>query len=107
MSAELCLECSRRSVCRSLCADAERYARQDHVGRDELPLGLVRHGSFPNGSSLYLTDREREILIMLGRGLDRSDICELLNITRPNLRKIIERVRRKAGGGGVKKDARN
>lgn len=104
MTAELCRECKRRNVCRELCPDAERYARQDHVGRDELPLGLVRRGSFPAGSSLYLTGREREILIMLGRGLDRADICELLNISRPNLRKIIERVRRKAGNG-TKADA--
>lgn len=43
----------------------------------------------------YLTPREKEIVTLLGRGLSRWDVCELLEITRETLRKHIQRIKEK------------
>ena len=92
----LCQECTKRDLCAVLCPEAELYVRQDHVGRDELPVGLPRPRKWPEFvEHTHLTKREKQIVTLLGQGLERVEICEILEITRENCRKIIQRLREK------------
>ena len=93
----LCQDCSKKPTCTELCPEAEAYVSQDHVGRHELPVGLPRLGALldliPN---TYLSKKEREILTLLGRGLNRADICQLLDMSRHTLRQHISILRKRA-----------
>lgn len=92
----LCKKCPNKKTCLSLCQEAEEYANQDEVIRREALVGLPKLIEFPDlVSNTPLTKREREILTLLGRGLSRRDVCNVLNITRENLRDIIRRLRKK------------
>ena len=91
-----CFECANRENCQELCDDAEAYANQDHVKPKELPIGLPRYKALiVLGSNVYLTRREREILTLLGRGLGRADVCQVLRIKRNVLRWHIHNLRKK------------
>jgi len=75
----------------------EAWISQDYVSQRELTIGLPRQDKFP-GFVLnnYLTKKEKEIVALLGRGLDRSDVCQVLDISRSNLRGYFTRLRKKA-----------
>ena len=94
----LCQECPKKSECVELCVEAELYVAQDHVGRDELPtedVDCIIDWPEPI-KNIHLTPREMEIVTLLGRGLSRGDICELLDITRNHLRTHINRMYKKS-----------
>jgi DNA-binding NarL/FixJ family response regulator len=94
-----CQDCPKRHLCSELCPEAELIVSQDEVSLRELPIGLPRHGSFPDLiSNIPLTEREKQIVTLLGQGMDRDVICKLLNITRGNLRIVICRLRKKCNG---------
>jgi len=97
----LCQECPKKSECVELCTEAELYVDQDHVGRDELPMEDMGDVDclvdWPEPlETVHLTPREKEICTLLGRGLDRNDISELLGITRETVRSHIRNLRKKA-----------
>ncbi len=92
----LCQDCSKKPTCTELCPEAEEYVSQDHVSQRELTIGLPRRGELPDlVSNTHLTKKEKEIVTLLGRGLNRSDICQLLDISRVALRNAIKRMRKK------------
>ncbi len=91
----LCQDCKKKDKCTQLCEEAGQYAGQDYKGQRELPVGLLRGGKFPAGSSGCLTPREREIVTLLGRGLSRIDVCELLDISKHVLRNHLYNLRQK------------
>ena len=92
----LCDDCPDRETCTKLCEAAETYVDQDQVPQRELTLPTVRYGAWPDISSVYLTPREREILTLLGRGLTRADVCQVLEITSNLLRWYVHKLRQKA-----------
>ena len=93
----LCQECSEKPTCTELCPEAEAYVNQDHVSQRELTIGLPRQGKLPDlVSNTHLTKKEKEIVTLLGKGLNRSDICQVLDISRVALRNSIKRMRKKA-----------
>ena len=105
MYKNFCLKCKLRDSCTQLCKEAEDYINQDYVGRRE---GYFLEGDvsevFENippqdwpelKENTHLTPREREILTLLGRGLNRADVCQVLKITRHTLREHIKNFRKK------------
>ena len=92
----LCQECTKRTDCTELCEEAEGYVNQDYQNQVELTVGLKPEGEFPVGSSVYLTDTERAVLTLLGKGLTRADVCQVLDITRGALRFHLSNLRKKA-----------
>ena len=91
-----CNDCKDRDTCLELCPEIEKIASQDYLGSNELPIGLPRHGTWPDMvEQTYLTTREREIVTLLGKGLLREDISELLDMSRVTLRKHMSRIRKK------------
>ena len=93
----LCNTCPTRRACRKLCRRATEYVSQDYIGQKEKLVGLIKYTkeSMPTFPSIYLTGREKEILTLLGKGLTRADVCQVLNISRGTLRFHIYNLRRK------------
>jgi DNA-binding CsgD family transcriptional regulator len=95
----LCQDCPDRNSCLKLCSRAEIYVSQDYVGLRELPIGLPMYGEMPEPiSNIPLTKMEKKILTLLGQGLTRADVCEVMNITRGCLRWHLDRLRKKTNG---------
>jgi DNA-binding NarL/FixJ family response regulator len=90
-----CTECPKYAVCKVLCVEAETYANQDYVRQSEISTDRIEYLRMDkiklliewqsSSRAIDLTKREREILILLGKGLSRKDVCELLDITNKNL----------------------
>ena len=92
-----CTNCPHRQFCNTLCPEAELYVKQDEVRQKELTIGIPAYGKWPNGRSKPLfTKREVEVVALLLRGLSRDKMCQILNINRKNLQKIVERINRKS-----------
>ena len=84
----LCQECSKKPFCSQLCPEAQLYADEDRTRRREISIPNPRYGLIPEGIDEIppVTKKERHILALLAGGLSRGEICELLRITRKNLR---------------------
>ena len=92
----LCKTCDKREYCSDLCPEAELYVKQDNVKQREKNIGLPRFGKLPElKSNTHLTPREREIVTLLGKGLPRKDICQILDIVSHTLRNHIKRIKKK------------
>lgn len=92
----LCQDCPKKEICYELCKEAEEHVRQDEVYQREKTIGLPSHGDFPElTSNIPLTKREKQILTLLGQKLPRKDICQLLNISRGNLRWYLNKLKKK------------
>lgn len=94
----VCSKCPSRVLCRDLCSEAEAIADQDYVPLKEVPIGLPTYQDveFLLISNIYLTKTERQILTLLGRGLSRQEVCEILEITRNSLRFHLHNIRKKS-----------
>ena len=69
----------------------------DYVAQREITVGTPEPYPWPEQvEPVWLTPREREIVMLLGRGLNRRDICEVLKITSNSLRVHIFRMRKKS-----------
>jgi len=92
--------CPTRDNCTALCDEAEAWANQDYVGQREKTIGITqaKENSVEMWSNVFLTKTEREIVTLLGRGLNRRDVCQILNMTRDCLRNHIKRMRKKCYG---------
>jgi len=94
----LCETCEKREYCSELCPEAELFVKQDSVHRLEEPVGLLPVKKFaipPLKKTTHLTPREKEIVTLLGKGLPRQDICQLLDIASYTLRNHIKRIKKK------------
>jgi DNA-binding NarL/FixJ family response regulator len=98
-----CGKCLKREACKELCAEAERYVNQDYVKHDELYIPTGVADTMPEGnwfesiaSNFPLTKRERQIVRLFGLGLNRKDICYVLEISANALEKVISRLKAKA-----------
>jgi DNA-binding CsgD family transcriptional regulator len=93
-----CSGCSAKPICKNLCPDALAYANQDQVSQREKTIGIpVLPAQTPTflSSGMDITKMERRILTLAKNDFRREEIAERLRITRPTLRKHIERIRRK------------
>jgi len=92
----LCTECPNRSLCNTLCPEAELYVKQDEIAQRELTIGIPRHGKWPETSEKSLfTKTEKRIIDALVEGKTRKQIAQELGITRKNLRDLIYLLRKK------------
>lgn len=98
-----CKECKLYLTCTTLCQDAEAYVNQDYVEHDELYLPTEVLDTMPDDSrwvdsisdSTHLTRTESKIVTLLGFGLSRADVANLLKMDRKALRMHILRLRKK------------
>lgn len=93
----LCQECSKRSICSSLCPEAELYVSQDEVRQRELPVGLPHYsaGRMPTPRKVKLSKRERQIVTLQIDGKTNQEMSQSLNITLKNIHNIVSRIKRK------------
>ena len=97
---EFCNTCLKRSTCDSICPELELHLKEIEVSQRELPIPVTyRHRDieWPSSPSIKMTRREREIVTLLGKGLSRAEVCEVLNITRGNLRRFLTILNKKRG----------
>lgn len=93
----ICTECPHRQYCSTLCPEAELYVKQDEVKQKELTIGIPSYGKWPEEISKSLfSKREMEVVALLLKGLSRDKMCQILDINRKNLQKIVERVTKKS-----------
>ena len=95
----LCQDCPDRNSCLKLCSEAEAYVGQDDIYQRELTIPNIKYNNFSHFEpipNVHLSKREKQILTLLGMGLDRRDISKLLKISRDNLRDIIRRIKKKS-----------
>ena len=92
-----CSSCTSRHFCKHVCPAAEIYINCDQVKQIEEPVGLPDFVSPPDvdASYTYLTKTEREIVMLFGKGLNRSMVCEVFGITRNALRVHLCRIKKK------------
>lgn len=89
----LCQECLQRDICQSACPELELHLNEIDKPQREKPIGLpFNTPKIRWGSGFDLTKRQREIVTLLGKGMTRKEICQMLEITSANLRKIIQRI---------------
>jgi DNA-binding CsgD family transcriptional regulator len=95
----LCQDCPTRNSCLKLCREAEDYVGQDYVPLRELRIGLPMYGGnmsdYEAGTGWYLSDREKRLVRLMGIGLSRKEITEMLGMSRESLRQAIFRIRHK------------
>jgi len=102
----LCNECPHRNLCTSLCPEAEMYANQDWTDLREITIGMpisISKGHNNIDDKLihkYLLkldklSRKEQVITLLDMHLSRAEICQILGITRDNLKHIIKRISRK------------
>lgn len=92
----LCDSCNQRHLCSDLCPEAELFASQDQVYEREKTIGLPRYGKFPaSASNIPLTPMQKKIVTLLGQGLNRADVCQVLKISNGSLRAHIKRLKKK------------
>ncbi len=95
----LCTDCPNRKYCNSLCPEADIYANQDWGYLQELTIGIP---SFTKKdivdiekekviSSFNQLSRKKQVMALLGEGLSREEVAQVLGITRRNLREIVRR----------------
>ena len=94
----LCQDCPDRNSCLKLCSEAEVYVDQDCIKLREKTIGLPVYSQHIDGGPSHtpLTEREKDILRLLGMGIPREKICRDLNMTPGALRFAIYIIRGKA-----------
>lgn len=100
----LCSECADKETCTELCEEVEKYISQDEVEWRETPITIYTSGEelrvFDVETSLdisYLSTMEKTVLSRLGDGKTRDEIAKDIGISRDYLKKIMQRMRSKAG----------
>jgi DNA-binding transcriptional ArsR family regulator len=94
----LCTTCPSRSICGTLCPEAELYAKQDEVEQRELTIGIPEYGRSPwedSPDKPMFTRKERNILLRLLEEKSREEICQELGITQEALRMHLMRLKKK------------
>jgi len=93
---EFCRTCPARKECNSICPELELHLKQYEVPQRELTVGFPRNPArIEYASGVYLTKREKEIVTLLGKGLTRQDVCQLLEITPHALRERLSKINKK------------
>ena len=105
MIKDICTNCPYRDKCKRPCTRVIGYIEQDYIGIKESmnPEGDVSEvyantveQEWPElVENIHLTPREKEIVTLLGKGLNRADVSQVLDISRESLRKHLSRMRKK------------
>lgn len=104
---KLCIECSKKSFCETLCPEAELYVSQDEAPATELPVGgeiMDRRLKKVNWSTLKetmpnLTKDELRLFRYIKLGLQTVEIAKLFGIKQPSAVEKIKKLNEKIGGG--------
>lgn len=98
-----CQECPKKTFCSQLCPEAEAYANQDRRTRREyfsFPEAKYSHGSEDLERLPSLSKTEWKIVTLPKKGLTRKQISEILEVSRPNLRRFLLKIKRKGHASG-------
>ena len=108
----LCEDCTKRSICNTLCPEAEMYAAQDEINQSELTISelginghldnVARWPSYINvGISLdditytKLTPKQKGIIVSFISHNSTTEICQMLKISKNALYIQTHRIRQK------------
>ena len=74
-----------------MCQKIEEYVSMDYVGLKELimdaqEIDKYKFDPIETINEVYITKTEKEILTLLGKGLSRADVCEVLGMSRNTFR---------------------
>jgi len=93
---DFCNTCPSRSFCQSICPELEMHLKELEVPQRELLIHTPRYGKFPTPRKrIKLTKKERQIVTFLAEGKNYAEISQAINITKDNVRKIVQRMRQK------------
>ena len=106
----LCNDCHNRSLCKTLCPEAELYVNQDTKYTRDTILDAIDIDNINKKAKFDINAVERQrilenfskwpkklkIATLLDYGMDRKQIAEVVGITRENLRKTISRIKKEA-----------
>ncbi len=92
----LCQVCKQYRTCKRICELIEAYVNQDYMPLKELAIPYPIESTFEYSSSTYLTKKEKQILTLLGSGLDRREIAEVLKTKRETIRTHIYNIKKKS-----------
>jgi len=96
MSQELCNTCPSRTACQTICPELELHLKEITKPQREKVIARPYYGRTPPwSSSIQMTRKEKEIVTLLGRGIPRADVCQILNIKRETLRNKLSVLKRK------------
>ena len=93
-----CSSCPSRHFCKELCGAAEMYVGIDTIKQspNEHLSGLLPPLPLPHVENLTkLTKTEKKIVTLLGQGLTRTEVCEMLKINRHSLRNHLYKIKNK------------
>lgn len=85
----LCQECTKRHLCQSECPELSLHLKEIEKPQREITFGFLgnpRKIPWASSNPVNLTKREQEILMLLGQGLSRRDVSEMLDITLNSVR---------------------
>lgn len=94
----LCQECTKKSTCKDLCPEAEKWVNRDYIPQKELLLvdiETVAVGISWGSTVTHITQTEYKILTLLKKHIDRNDIAYILDISKKSLRTHIYNLRTK------------
>ena len=99
----LCNTCASRNSCATICNKCENYIDQDYVELKETPLANIefaKHGDLSEWANnlvpnVHLTPTEKQILTLIGLGLTRDEVAQVLDITLLNVRVHLHNVKKK------------
>ena|GEM_PF-3365320 len=102
-----CQTCPQKPFCSHLCPEAEAYVRQDHqTAREFFSFPEAKYS--PRSEELErlpsLSKTEWKIVTLLKKGLTRKQISEILEVSRPNLRRFLLKIKRKGHAFGPDSD---
>jgi len=93
----LCTSCNKRELCRTLCPEAELFVSQDqvdwcetpaiHISQDKEHLAVFEPKH--KVKTVTLSTLETKVTMALSAGYNRTQICVMLGLSRPHLRKVI------------------
>lgn len=97
----LCDECHKKSICNTLCPEAEMFASQDQVCQKEITVSEI--GVNINGLNIEnwpvkdtFSPKQAQIANALGLGYTHRRVCQIFQISSNTLRWHIYKIRQKS-----------
>ena len=95
---DLCQSCHSRSICTSLCPEAQAYVNQDEVEQKEETVGLSVYGrKWPQilRPIKPLSQKQKSIVALIIDGKSNEEICDYLKMSSGSFRSEVSRIREK------------
>ncbi len=102
-----CQTCPQKAFCSQLCPEAEAYVSQDHqTAREFFSFPGAKYIARPEPHQKFasLSKTEWKILALFKKGFTREEVCAILEISRPNLRVCLAKIKAKINASGALSD---